>query len=297
MLSRRFTVSLLMLLLPIVIVAQSSAPGPPLPVRWDELVASDWDKALELSKGTCILPIGILEKHGPHVPIGSDLIQAQYISLEAAKREYAVVFPEYFQGQIYEAKHAPGVVALPPHVIWDLLQSTLDEIGRNGLKKILIYNRHGGNPNWLRYFVQAELETRRDYVVYLLDPHPEKDAEFMAKLNKIRKSPLEGDEHAGEAETSILMAIRPDLVKLDRADTEDSSDQKRQEQLGDLWTPTSWYARFPHHYAGKGSAGTVEEGKLFNDHDIDERVKYISIVKEDQVTPKSQEENFDRQRK
>src|SRR5271166_5708289 len=79
-----------------------------LPVRWDELVASDWKKAIELSHGTCILPIGILEKHGPHVPIGSDLIAATYISREVAKREYAVVFPEYFYGQIYEATYGEG---------------------------------------------------------------------------------------------------------------------------------------------------------------------------------------------
>src|ERR1700731_1075676 len=79
-----------------------------LPVRWDELVASDWKKAIELSKGTCLLPIGILEKHGPHVPIGSDLFHAQYLARAAAQREYAVVFPEYFYGQIYEAKYAQG---------------------------------------------------------------------------------------------------------------------------------------------------------------------------------------------
>lgn len=294
MLSRCCTFLLLMLWLPIAALAQSSSS---LPVRWDELVASDWDQALAQSKHVCVLPIGILEKHGPHVPIGSDLIQAQYISLHAAKLEYAVVFPEYFQGQIYEAKYAPGVVALPPHVLWDLLQSTLDEIARNGFKKIIIYNRHGGNPNWLRYFVQAQLESRRDYVVYLLDPHPEKDPEFMAAMAKIRKSPLEGDEHAGEGETSILMAMRPDLVKLDRATNEDSSDQKRQAHLGDLWTPTSWYARFPHHYAGVGAAGTVEEGKLWNDHDIAELAKYIRIVKDDEITPKIQQENYDRQLK
>ena len=66
-----------------------------LPVRWDELVASDWKKAIELSHGTCLLPIGILEKHGPHVPVGSDLFHATYISRETAKREYVVVFPKY----------------------------------------------------------------------------------------------------------------------------------------------------------------------------------------------------------
>ena len=49
-------------------VAQVATPSPILPSRWDELTASDWPKALDRSSRTCILPIGILEKHGPHVP-------------------------------------------------------------------------------------------------------------------------------------------------------------------------------------------------------------------------------------
>ena len=78
-----------------------------LPARWDELTASDWPKALERSNRTCILPIGILEKHGPHAPIGSDLIHVREWAARATKKEYAVVFPDYFYGQIYEAKHQP----------------------------------------------------------------------------------------------------------------------------------------------------------------------------------------------
>jgi creatinine amidohydrolase len=67
-----------------------------LPNRWDELVASDWNKALDGSARTCILPIGILEKHGPHAPIGSDLIHVREWAARATKKEYAVVFPDYF---------------------------------------------------------------------------------------------------------------------------------------------------------------------------------------------------------
>ena len=81
--------------------------------RWDELTASDWPRALEKSNATCILPIGILEKHGPHVPIGSDLIQVREWAARATRKEYAVVFPDYFYGQINEARHQPGTFALP----------------------------------------------------------------------------------------------------------------------------------------------------------------------------------------
>src|SRR4051812_42719708 len=92
--------------------------------RWDELTASEWPRALKESNETCILPIGILEKHGPHVPIGSDLIQVREWAARATKNEYAVVFPDFFYGQINEAKHQPGAFALPERVVWDLLEAT-----------------------------------------------------------------------------------------------------------------------------------------------------------------------------
>src|SRR5271165_4197268 len=266
-----------------------------LPVRWDELVASDWKRALELSKGTCLLPIGILEKHGPHVPVGSDLFHATYISREVAKREYVVVFPEYFYGQIYEAKYGEGTFALPPALITELLQATLDEIARNGFKKILIYSTHGGNPHWLRFFAQSQLDKRRDYVVYYFDPAP--DPEYTKEFQKYRKTPLAGDEHAGEQETSRILAIRPDLVKLDRADNEDGSDQKRLAGMPNLWTAVSWYARFPNHYAGVGSAANVEEGKFSNEHITKLLVEAVRNVKNDKLTPAIQKENYDRQLK
>lgn len=98
------------LFLLLILVQKSHAQA--LPTRWDELTASDWNNVLQQSNYTCILPIGILEKHGPHVPIGSDLIRVREYAARATKKEYAVVFPDYFYGQINEARHQPGVFAL-----------------------------------------------------------------------------------------------------------------------------------------------------------------------------------------
>ena len=144
-----------MMVLVACVVFAISAAAQDLPARWDELTASDWPKALEKSARTAILPIGILEKHGPHGPIGSDLIQSREVAARAAKTEYAVVFPDYFYGQIYEARHQPGTFALPSRLIWDLLDATCEEMARNGFTKILIVNSHGGNPNFLRFFIQC----------------------------------------------------------------------------------------------------------------------------------------------
>jgi creatinine amidohydrolase len=269
----------------------SAAGAQDLPARWDELTASDWPKALERSAATCILPIGILEKHGPHAPIGSDLIHVREWSARATKREYAVVFPDYFYGQIYEARHQPGTFALPPTLVLELLQATCDEIGRNGFKKIVIVNGHGGNPNLLRYFVQSQLAERHDYVVYFFDPAPNPALDEQVK--KLRKSDPAGDAHAGERETSTLLYLRPDLVKMDRATQESGANQKRL-VLPDLYTAIWWYAGYPNHYAGEGDKATAELGRVLTESRIDTLVRALKAVKADPSAPALQKEFFDR---
>src|SRR5258708_24677907 len=113
--------------------------------KWEELTAADFRDAIQLSKGTCLLPFGILEKHGQHLPLGTDLLNVRHASLQATQQEYAVVFPQYYFGQIFEAKHEPGTVAYSMELQLKLLQETTDEIARNGCKKIVIVNGHGGN--------------------------------------------------------------------------------------------------------------------------------------------------------
>lgn len=262
--------------------------------RWDELVASDWPKALKQSDSVCILPIGILEKHGPHVPIGSDLIQVREWAARATKKEYAVVFPDYFYGQINEARHQPGTFALPERVVWDLLETTCDEIARNGFKKILIINGHGGNPELIRYFIQTRLERQRNYAVYFFEPSS--DSLFAKKMQSLHKSDPAGDMHAGERETSSILYLRPDLVKMDSASIESGVNQKRL-SIPNVYTAIWWYADFPNHYAGEGSKATRELGELVSEHIISQLVTALKEVKADTKTLELQKEFFDRVKK
>src|SRR5262245_14926285 len=269
----------------------ATAEAQDLPARWDELTAADWPQAMERSAATCILPIGILEKHGPHAPIGSDLIHVREWSARATKREYAVVFPDYFYGQIYEARHQPGTFALPSRLVLELLQATTDEIGRNGFKKIVIVNGHGGNPNLLRYFVQSQLAERRDYVVYFFDPAA--DPAVDEQVRKLRKSDPAGDAHAGERETSTLLYLRPDLVQMGRATQESGVNQNRL-VLPDLYTAIWWYAGYPNHHAGEGDKATAELGRVLTESRIAALVRALKAVKADQSAPALQKEFFDR---
>src|SRR5579862_2471478 len=174
--------------------------------HWEELTAADFRRAIEKSQGTCLLPFGILEKHGAHLPLGTDLLKVRDVTLKAAEQEYAVVFPEYYFGQIFEAKHEPGTIAYSTHLQLDLLQETTDEMARNGCRKIIIVNGHGGNENLLPFFAQTQLEKPHDYVVYVL-PIVDPPAAGPPKKTTL-------DLHGGETETSKMLITRPDLVHM-----------------------------------------------------------------------------------
>ena len=279
----------------VILLLSTSAFAQTLPARWDELTASDWPKALEQSANTCILPIGILEKHGPHGPLGSDLIHVREWAARATKSEYAVVFPDFFYGQIYEAKHQPGTFALPSRLVWDLLDATCEEIARNGFKRIVIINGHGGNPQLIRFFIQSQLERRRDYAVYFFDPAP--DPEFNEKVSKLRKTDPATDGHAGERETSTLLYLRPDVVKMDRAETESGANQKRLTLNPDLYTAIWWYAAYPNHYAGQGAKASRDLGEALTEHRVAALAKALRVVKADSKTLELQNEFFDRVKK
>lgn len=262
--------------------------------RWDELTASEWPKALKASNETCILPIGILEKHGPHVPIGSDLIQVREWSARATKKEYAVVFPDFFYGQINEARHQPGTFALPERVVWDLLEATCDEIARNGFKKIVIINGHGGNPQLIRYFIQTRLEKQRNYAVYFFEPPS--DSVYSKNLKALHASDMAGDQHAGERETSSLLYLRPDLVKIDSATNQSGANQKRLD-IPNVYTAIWWYASYPNHYAGEGAKATRKLGELVTEHYINTFITALKNIKGDTKTLQLQNEFFNRVKK
>src|SRR5437660_566671 len=272
--------------LPHTLGAQTAPSASNLSVHWEELTASDFREGIHRSQGTCLLPFGILEKHGPHLPLGTDLLDVRYAALHAAEQEYAVVFPEYYFGQIAEARHEPGTIAYSRDMQLALLQETTDEMARNGCKKILIVNGHGGNNSLLPFFAQSQLDKPHDYVVYIFDERTPQTG------GPPRKTSI--DMHAGESETSKMMISRPDTVHMDRAASESGADQHHQNLPEGVYTGIWWYARFPFHYSGEGSAATKELGEYQMKWWIDEAVKAIRGVKADDVSLKLQNEFYEK---
>ena len=90
-------------------------------MQWEMLNYVDFKKGIKSSKGVCVLSIGILEKHGEHMPIGIDYLKGHEACVMAAKSEPAVVFPPYYFSQISEIRHTAGTICIKPKLMYDLL--------------------------------------------------------------------------------------------------------------------------------------------------------------------------------
>ena len=262
--------------------------GQKLSAAWEELTSEEFAKAVKLSEGVCIIPIGVIEKHGQHLPLGTDVFTSREIALRAASKEYSIVFPFYYTGQINEARQQPGTIAYSPDILFRLLQESCDEISRNGIKKIVILNGHGGNNSFLQYFCQSQLASKKDYALFIFSP--EVDPETQKKISALRKSSVGG--HADEVETSVMMYIRPELVKLDRADSETGADMKRL-NLKNAYTGIWWYGKYPNHYAGDASGASTEIGEISVLQKIDQLSEMLKAIKSDEATIELQNRFYD----
>jgi creatinine amidohydrolase len=257
-----------------------------LPAKWEELTGPDFIQAIHQSQGVCVLPFGIIEKHGPHLPLGTDLLDVRFAAMNAVKQEYAVVFPEYYFGQIFEARQQPGTLAYSLATQLTLLQETVSEMARNGCKKVVIVNGHGGNESLLPLFGQSQLASQRDYVVYVFGL-PNENVPGRPAL----KTPF--DMHGGEVETSNMLIARPDLVHQDRAGQQSGADQQRQHLPDSVYTGIWWYARFPNHYAGDASTANKELGAFDQKTWSKEIADALKAIKADDVSLKLQNQFFE----
>lgn len=281
--------------LPILLLLSVTMAGQPnvdkgLPVKMEELTSPQFAKAVELSGGVCVIPLGIMEKHGPHLPLGTDLFEARASSVMAAEKEYAVVFPPYYTGQIFEARHQPGTIAYSNDLMWKMLEETCAELSRNGLKKIILFNGHGGSTYFLQFFCQSQLAATKDYIVVLFQPGS--DAVKDKEINSLKKATLDG--HAGEEELSMIEYIRPDLVDRSAIGSESGASQERLKKLPYGYTGIGWYAKFPNQYAGDPAQPDKKLGELLVTRDAIQLAELIKYLKENDTVEELHQEFYKR---
>lgn len=262
-------------------------------MRWEELTGDQFTEAVQKAEGVCLLPLSCIERHGHHLPLATDMYIGRETCNRAAALEPAIVFPDYIFTQILEARHYPGCIGIDPELTIRLLENTCREIARNGLKKIMLVNAHGGNDSLIHYFTQIQLASPRDYVVYVAEQlYSEED---MAAIRAQWETTVDG--HAGEKETSAIMAIRQDLVKSDAMPSDgEGMPLGRLQHLRDMNVDMGiwWYADYPSHYCGDGIPATVEKGNVWLDARARGLAKVIRAIKDDTETKRLQNEFFDR---
>lgn len=198
--------------------------------RWLHTTSENFETLRDASLRTCIIPIGCVEKHGLHLPLGTDMIQAEHIVLRASKIETVCVFPNFTFGDIGECTpNTPvGTISIPVETQIILLRQLCEQIGRNGFEKIIIYNGHGGNRPWLSAFLQEHSKSACRYKLHIINIHCDV-MKRIAKAKAIRGLTEEDrelarnyreqgvhDGHAGYSETAYVMAVAPESVKMER---------------------------------------------------------------------------------
>jgi creatinine amidohydrolase len=261
-----------------------------LPYKLEDLSSPRFVRAVELSGGVCVIPLGVIEKHGPALPLGTDMYEAREIAFHAAEKEYAVVFPPYFVGQIFEARHQPGTIAYSNELMWKMLDETCKELSRNGLKKIVLMNGHGGNSNFLQYFCQSQLAHQEDYVVVLFQAG--NDPQLSKEIRSLEKAKLDG--HAGEEETSMMYSIDPLFVDMGSLNAESGLDQGRLSDLPFGYTGIWWYAKYPNHFASDINTPNKQLGELLIEKDARQLAELIRYMKNNDKIKLLQNEFFKR---
>jgi len=143
-------------------------------MKWENLTSLEFDEAIEKSGGLCVLPFGCLEKHGNHIVVGCDSLNASLVANTAAEMEDVVVFPTgLWVGDMIgchantpsetAAKRIRGNIAISPKLLLNIMTELCEEIHRNGFRKILIVNGHGGNKPFLDFFIRAQGYEKHDY--------------------------------------------------------------------------------------------------------------------------------------
>jgi len=164
-----------------------------------------------------IQPVGAIEQHGPHLPIIVDsAIAVSVLGKALAKLDPTVpayALPPLYYGKSNEHWHFPGTITLSAQTLLAVLVEMAESIYRSGFRKLVLLNAHGGQPQVMEIASRDIHQKYEDFLVFPL---------FTWRVPHIAKELLSPKElefgiHAGDAETSLLLSILPEQVKMERA--------------------------------------------------------------------------------
>ncbi|MGE0719755.1 MAG: creatininase family protein [Alphaproteobacteria bacterium] len=182
-------------------------------IEWRKLRADEL-RARAREDAIVIVPVGSIEQHGPHLPVEVDSMLGETVAQETARRiaatEPCLVLPMLWTGLSEHHMSFGGTITLDDVTFLAVLRCICRSIVRHGFRRIVLLNGHGGNDNAMR--VAADMLTPELQVPIVQFTYWYAAAEPIAAILETQK----GLQHACEAETSMMMTLRPELVARDR---------------------------------------------------------------------------------
>lgn len=278
-------------------------------MRWEELREEEFETAIEKSKGLCVIPLGCLEKHGQHLPVGTDYFFAEAIVYGAAEEEDVVVFPTgFWLGDVAQFRSnkcgdkCHGGFALNLKTMQRVLEELCDNIARNGFDKILIFNIHGGSIFDCEEFIKDQERKEKPYTIYSTcgvlgapaQPGPfirtvterKEDFPYITEedIEIMKRWEITGYQggHANFLETAMVYCAHPDLVAPDKYEAESGINNHRTDYMTRLGVMISndWTARYPNMYSGAAPHGVnANISKAMLQLHIEQAVRVFRAVK------------------
>lgn len=229
------------------------------------------------TKGVAVLPLASIESHGPHLPLGSDLLCTDHIMAAVLRDVTVAVLPTLAYTCVTAARMLPGAIHVMSSVLMDQVETICDEVARNGFEKVVLFQGHGGNVFVDSAFVRRILERNKPYVVYSIPVFAGKGEDLAALC--------ESDDlgHACELETSMCLAACPDLVALKALGKKTFPSQPGLD-VGCAHTSADWIARHPEMAVGRPRLATREKGVRAFEIWVAGVVDCLKRVKRDTVT-------------
>ena len=188
-------------------------PAPPstaiAELAWPELAA-----ALRAGRNTAVVPLGATEQHGPHLPFATDTVVADALADRfCARVPEAVRLPALPFGCSAEHGAFPGTLTLRWQTLRDLLADLLAALARHGFRRVVVFSAHGGNDALLREESAALRAAGRPARVVIVHGIESLARRWQVASAAHGVSPRASGQHAGEFETSLMLALRPSAVR------------------------------------------------------------------------------------
>ena len=191
-----------------------------MPVLWQNLTWEEIALLRQSGTGLCLLPVGATEQHGPHLGVGMDTCNAEKLCEAVSRATGIPVLPALAYGCSLGHSHRwPGTIALQPQTVMNTTVEIFDWLHGAGFNRLIIVNGHVGNAAPLRCALEIIRSRHDDALVRICNVaelSPRVRTEFFADAE---------DWHANAAETSLMMACAPELVRPDKIATADDEDR------------------------------------------------------------------------